>query len=211
MILSCGRILELMHDQKKSWDDRLLITPILDIKRQVAVGNCSIDVRLGQRFRIPRRTKLDRLDHLSDNHVVDVERYKDDHQVLIGDYFVLHPGQFVLGETLEWIHLPRNLGAYVIGRSSWGRDGLIIATATGVHPCYSGILALELNNLGEIPLRLYPGLTIAQLFIHEVSVNDVEIQNYSHFSGSTGPESGNAAGPDRDVIRKLRKARGFPP
>lgn len=72
----------------------------------------------------------------------------------IGDFFVLHPRQFVLGETIEWVHLPVDLSAYVLGHSSWGRDGLVIATATGVHPGYSGIITLELSNIGEISLSL---------------------------------------------------------
>lgn len=157
MIVSNDRIRALLSDLSVPPTDRLAITPLLDFDAQIPRGGCSVDVRLGQRFRVPRRTKLDSLDHLSLTHRSAIERYQDDYHVLLGDYFVLHPQQFILGETLEWIHLPSNLAAYVIGRSSWGRDGLIIATATGVHPRYSGILTLEITNVGEIPLRLYPG------------------------------------------------------
>jgi dCTP deaminase len=62
--------------------------------------------------------------------------------------------------------------AYVVGRSSFGRLGLIIATAIGVHPHFFGALTLELRNLGEAPVRLYPGQTIAQLFFHELDPSD---------------------------------------
>ena len=207
MILSNDVIRKRMRDTKVAPADRLLITPILDWEMQLPKGGCSVDVRLGQRFRVPRRTKLDRLDHLSDEHLSHVERYKDDYHVLIGDYFVLHPRQFVLGETLEWIHLPADCAAYVIGRSSWGRDGLVIATATGVHPRYSGVLTLEISNLGEIPVRLYPGLTIAQLFIHTVLGN--VSPGVSSFTGSTEPANADAAGDDKKRIKALARARGF--
>jgi dCTP deaminase len=216
MILSNDRIRALLLNDSSPLDDRLVISPILNWNNQIKPGGSSVDVRLGQRFRVPRRTKLDRLDHLSDAYIANVERYKDDYHVLLGDYFVIHPRQFVLGNTLEWIHLPPNLAAYVIGRSSWGRDGLVIATATGVHPRYSGVLTLEITNLGEIPVRLYPGLTIAQLFIHQVEGHvSAAIQGQAKgeatpsFTGSTNPENADAAGSDKRIIRKIATERGF--
>jgi len=215
VILSNDKIRELLLDisgardgRPTALDERLVISPILNWESQVKPGGSSVDVRLGQRFRVPRRTKLDKLDHLSDSYLRNVERYKDDYHVLIGDYFVLHPRQFVLGNTLEWIHLPPSLAAYVIGRSSWGRDGLVIATATGVHPRYSGVLTLEITNLGEIPVRLYPGLTIAQLFIHRVE-GQAGGSAIPSFTGSTNPENADAAGEDKLIIRRIAKERGF--
>ncbi len=215
MILSNEKIRALLREESDVNADRLVISPILNWDNQMKPGGSSVDVRLGQRFRVPRRTKIDRLDHLSESYLENVERYKDDYHVLIGDYFVLHPRQFVLGNTLEWIHLPPNLAAYVIGRSSWGRDGLVIATATGVHPRYSGVLTLEITNLGEIPVRLYPGLTIAQLFIHTVEQHGItEIEQSAGlaaptFTGSTNPENADAAGDDKEIIRRIGKERGF--
>lgn len=164
MILSNERVRELALRADLEPSRRIIVTPVLDWDAQLKAGGCSMDVRLGQQFRVPRRTKIGALDHLHPHHTANVDRYKDEYHVLIGDYFVLHPRQFVLGETLEWIRLPEGVAAYVIGRSSWGRDGLIIATATGVHAGYSGILTLEITNLGEIPVRLYPGLSIAHCF-----------------------------------------------
>jgi dCTP deaminase len=202
----------LLLEESQAPDERLVISPILNWDDQLKPGGSSVDVRLGQRFTVPRRTKIDRLDHLSKTYLENVERYKDDYHVLIGDYFVLHPRQFVLGNTLEWIHLPPNLAAYVIGRSSWGRDGLVIATATGVHPLYSGVLTLEITNLGEIPVRLYPGLRIAQLFIHQVEgqvEGHVSGNATPSFTGSTNPENADAAGDDKEIIRRIAKERGF--
>ena len=85
--------------------DRLAITPILDINAQLRFGTAAVDIRLGQEFRIPKRTKLSQLDHFAENHPKDVEKYKDESFVPIGDFFVLHPRQFVLGCSLEWVRL----------------------------------------------------------------------------------------------------------
>lgn len=85
-----------------------------------------------------------------------------------GSTFVLHPGRFVLASTLEWIRLPINLSGYVAGKSTWGRRGIVIETAAGVHPGFSGCLTLEVANLGEVPVHLTPGMQICQLFVHEV-------------------------------------------
>jgi dCTP deaminase len=186
-----------------------MITPILSWERQAAEGNASIDVRLGQRFVIPKRARIEKLDHLSSDHLQNLELYKDTHHVLIGEHFVLHPRQFVLGETLEWIHLPRGYAAFVIGRSSWGRDGLIIATATGIHPGFSGILTLEITNLGEIPIYLYPGLTIAQLFVHTVEHEGTETYVASAHAGDTKASNTDAAGDDKEIIKKIGRDRGI--
>ncbi len=78
----------------------------------------------------------------------------------------LHPDQFVLGATLEFIRLPATVGAYVLGRSSWGRIGLIVATAVMIQPGFTGAVTLELVNEGESPIALYPGSRIAQLAVH---------------------------------------------
>jgi dCTP deaminase len=209
MFLSSDEIVRRVHDGGVAPADRLIITPVFAWKTQASQGKAAVDLRLGQAFTIPRRTKLDRLDPVASTHNRDRAIYKDEHHVSIGDYFVLHPGQFVLGETLEWIHLPADLTGIVTCRSSWGRDGLVIATATGIHPRYSGVLTLEITNLGEIPLRLYPGLRVAQLFLASVHQAATTTVVPSSFTASTGPSSGDPAGEDRFVIAALAKMRGI--
>jgi dCTP deaminase len=86
--------------------------------------------------------------------------------VPFGETFVLHPGRFVLGSTVEWIKLPNNYAAYVVGKSTLGRRGIIIETAAGVHPGFSGCLTLEIANVGEIPVKLKAGQLICQVFFH---------------------------------------------
>jgi len=90
------------------------------------------------------------------------------HYVPFGRRYLLHPRSFVLGITLEWIRLPSKMAGYVIGKSSLGRRGLIIATATGVHPGFTGCLTLEISNVGEVPISLRPGMRICQIFLHKV-------------------------------------------
>ena len=81
-----------------------------------------------------------------------------------GESFVIHPGEFCLGRTLEWVELPDDIVARIEGKSSLGRLGLIVhATAGFCDPGWKGTLTLELNNLTRIPIKLYPGLEIAQL------------------------------------------------
>jgi len=92
--------------------------------------------------------------------------------VRFGDKFFLHPQSFALAVTLEWVRFPKDLAGYVIGKSSWGRRGLIIATATGVHPGFTGCITLELTNVGDIPVVISPGAAICQLFLHTVDGSD---------------------------------------
>ena len=112
------------------------------------------------------------------------------HFVPFGGSFYLHPRNFVLGVTLEWIRLPINLAGYVIGRSSWGRRGLVIATAIGVHPGFKGCLTLELSNVGEIAIELRPGIRICQLCLHSVEGLATSYVDRSSFVGRRRPTLG---------------------
>jgi len=125
------------------------------------------------------------------------------HYVPFGDSYFLHPRSFVLGTTLEWVRLPRDLAAYVVGRSSWGRRGLIIATATGVHPGFTGCITLELTNVGEIPIAIKPGMAVCQLFFHEVSGPEAAGGDRSQFAASRKPTVGRINADE--FFRKLTK------
>lgn len=104
----------------------------------------------------------------------------------------MHPQQFVLGATCEFLRLPSHLGAYVLGRSSWGRLGLLVATAVMIQPGFSGCITLELVNAGDSPIRLFPGLKVAQLAVHSTAGSTAHA--YSDTGGSyrspTGPQAG---------------------
>jgi dCTP deaminase len=119
----------------------------------------SVDVRLGNSFRVFHNHRASAID-LRDPPKGLTE------QITIGgeEPFVIHPGEFCLGSTLEYIELPDDIVCRLEGKSSLGRLGLIVhATAGFCDPGWRGTLTLELNNLTRVPIRLYPGLAIAQL------------------------------------------------
>ena len=124
--------------------------------------------------------------------------------VPFGEKFILHPRTFVLGITLEWVRLPKTLAGFVTGRSSWGRRGLIIATATGVHPGFTGCLALELSNVGEMPIPITPGLAICQLFLHDAR-STLDFADRTAFVGLRRPTLGQIE--IDDVAKKLAEAQ----
>jgi dCTP deaminase len=142
---------------------RLIIMPLLNRDQQV--GPASIDVRLGTQFRILRRTGGSGIDPAKQVGPM-VAKSQECVTIAVGEPLWLHPGQFVLGATLEYLRFPPHLGGYVLGRSSWGRVGLLVATAIMIQPGFSGCLTLELVNHGESPIALYAGCRIAQLAIH---------------------------------------------
>jgi dCTP deaminase len=148
-------------DQIKKPADPLVITPLLE-KEQI--GASSVDVRIGHQFIVLQRPAVTHVDPTQVNHPK-MSIYQTQHRIRVSlhEEFVIHPGQLVLGATLEYIAVPKDLAATVEGRSSWGRLGLIIATACSVAPGFKGCITLELLNQGEVPLVLYPGIRIAQL------------------------------------------------
>jgi dCTP deaminase len=147
----------------------------------------SIDVRLDKFFR------------LFDNHkypVIDPSQDQPDLTRLVevdpSDGFVLHPGEFVLGSTLETVSLPDDLAARVEGKSSLGRLGLMThATAGFVDPGFSGHVTLELSNVATLPIILWPGMKVGQLCFFRLTSpaeNPYGSEKYgSHYQGQRGP------------------------
>lgn len=193
MILQADQIYSELKDPPNG-KDPLIITPQLTVEGSAKPRGASLDIRLGCWFlacRPSRTGLLDVYDKKSkESDVPNEAKLAKSYYVPFGEGFVLHPRNFVLGTTMEWIRLPANRGAYVIGRSSWGRHGLIIATAIGVHPGFTGCLTLELSNVGEIPITIKPGTAICQIFIHEVTAGDPDAIDRSPFIGRRKPVLG---------------------
>jgi len=149
---------------------RLVVCPLLDPDNQLKAGQASIDIRLGFEFCLVSPSAVGVVDEFADgeNRLESLSQLYRREYVPLGGKIVIHPHQFMLAQTLEYLRFPPDLMAYVVGRSTWGRLGLIVATAVGIHPNFAGSLTLELRNLGETPLALYPGQVIAQLFVHDV-------------------------------------------
>ena len=169
-------------------DRQLVITPLLEPDSQIKEDSSSIDLRLGCHFLQQRRSNVSFIDAGRSDSMENYRSMERREFVPLGGYLVLHPKQFVLGSTLEYVAMPLDLSGYVVGRSSWGRLGLVVATAIGVHPGYKGIIVLELSNVGEVPFYLRPGLSIAQLFLH--SLEDVVTASglSSSYIGAVLPE-----------------------
>jgi dCTP deaminase len=136
-------------------DDRLRITPWDASMVQPA----SVDLRLGRSFRVFHNHRVTSID------LADPPENLTEQVVCEGDEpFVIHPGEFALGRTEEWVELPDDIVARIEGKSSLGRLGLIVhATAGFCDPGWKGTLTLELANLTRVPILLRPGLPIAQL------------------------------------------------
>jgi dCTP deaminase len=168
--------------------DPLVITPAPEITALAQSGAASVDLRLGTWFSTLHASRMAALDVRGQAHESEAQLVRMVY-IPFGESFVLHPGAFALAVTLEWIRLPHNLSAEVIGKSAWGRHGLSIATATAVHPTFTGCLTLEMSNVGSIPIRLYPGMLICQIFLHELLRPDKETEK-SVFVGHRRPVLG---------------------
>ena len=183
-MLNASAIVALTNNQSVSEDQRVLISPALALSEYEKSGEASVDLRLGCWFLSSKLNKVHLLDVSSEQprNPPGVSKY----YVPFGGQFILHPGAFVLAATLEWIKLPNNLAGLVTGKSSWGRRGLVIETAPGVHPGFGGCLTLELANVGEVPIAIYPGLRIAQLFLFPIA-SHFYATSQSNFAGRRQP------------------------
>jgi len=121
--------------------------------------------------------RIDRFFRLFDNHkyaFIDPAEQQDDLtrlvEVAADEPFILHPGEFVLGSTYEFVTLPDNIAARLEGKSSLGRLGLVTHSTAGfVDPGFSGHVTLELSNMATLPIKLWPGMKIGQLCFFQLS------------------------------------------
>lgn len=178
-------------------NDRLVVTPLLP---EFASG-ASIDLRLGNTFIVFVRSRTASFDALEERQ--DPRQVQRSMQLSWGDTFVLHPAELVLAATLEYLVFPADLSAQVVSRSSYGRLGLLSATAVQVHPHFHGCLTLELVNLGTVPLLLTPGERIAQLVLAPTS--ETPPPPPSKYHCAIGPEFSKVRTDDEaSILRRLR-------
>ncbi len=143
----------------------IIIEPIQDMKLQLQPA--SVDLRLASEFVVY---------HLPDQPCIDprekdtVEKYTNKVNIEEGKPFILHPGEFALGSTIERVRVPPDLVARVEGRSSIGRLAVVVhATAGFIDPGFDGRITLELSNLGRVAVMLYPGMRISQVVFHQMT------------------------------------------
>lgn len=146
-------------------EKRIQINPPLDLKTQL--GSCSIDLRLGKKFRVFNHSKYPFIDPNNPKLASDMMS-----EVVLKstDPFILQPGDFVLATSIESIELPDNLVGRLEGRSSLGRLGIVVhSTASIFDPGWNGVVVMELGNLGRMPVALYPGMRICSMTFEELS------------------------------------------
>ena len=125
----------------------------------------SVDVRLDRFFRVFENHKYEVIDP-------SVEQPDLTREVAVSpdDFFILHPGEFVLASTYEVITLPDDIAGRLEGKSSLGRLGLLTHSTAGfIDPGFSGHITLELSNVANLPVKLYPGMKIGQLCLIKLS------------------------------------------
>jgi dCTP deaminase len=144
---------------------RILVKPKPDLKEQL--GSCSLDLRLGYNFRVFHHRNRAFIDPFDGETTKDMTQ---EVKISRKEPYVLHPGEFVLGSVLEWIELPNDISARIDGRSSLGRLGLIIhSTAGHIDAGFKGSLTMEITNIGQLPILLYPKMRICQLVFEPLS------------------------------------------
>lgn len=203
-MLNADQIADAIELGSKNDPSGIAIIPKPDIRALRARGGTSVDLRLGRWFQTVRQTRTTSFSMWGGEEVDARDRLSTKkHFVPFTQPFVLHPGRFVLASTLEWLRLPSNVSGFVTGKSSLGRRGLIIETASGIHPNFSGCLTLELANVGEVPLEIAPGMKICQVFPQTTAT--VTHTNLGTFSGRRRPTIGSIGA---DPIWEKLKPKG---
>jgi dCTP deaminase len=140
---------------------RIVIRPL----GEGCVQPASVDLHLDRNLLVFRNNRVPYIDVRSTN-----ERLTDTVTMADDDPFMLHPGEFVLGSTLEHVEVPAELVARLEGKSSLGRIGLLIHSTAGyVDPGWKGHLTLELSNVSNLPITLYHRMRIGQISFLELT------------------------------------------
>jgi dCTP deaminase len=157
---------------------RLTIDPFDD----ALVQPSSVDVRVASQFRVFRNNR---------RPFIDVRQPSDDLtdvvEIAENEPFILHPGEFVLGSTLERVELPDDLVARLEGKSSLGRLGLLIHSTAGyIDPGFEGTITLELSNVARLPISIWSGMAIGQISFLQMTT-PVDNPYRGKYRGQTGP------------------------
>jgi dCTP deaminase len=157
---------------------RLVIDPFED----GLVQPSSVDVRVASQFRVFRNNRRPYIDvRQPSDDLTDVVEIAED------EPFILHPGEFVLGSTLERVELPDDLVARLEGKSSLGRLGLLIHSTAGyIDPGFEGTITLELSNVARLPISIWSGMAIGQISFLQMTT-PVDRPYRGKYRGQTGP------------------------
>ncbi len=143
---------------------KIIIQPFPDLA--VQLGSCSIDLRLGNTFRVFEAGVHGVIDPRKNS----AAEFTKEITVEEGKPFIMQPGDFVLGTTVERIEVPDDLTGRLEGRSSIGRLGIVIhSTAANIECGFKGHITLELANMGKLPVALYPNMRICSISFEQLS------------------------------------------
>lgn len=195
------------HEVKSLLKEKaLIIYPILD---ESQFCGAKIDLRIDNRFFLIRRIKAAQYDPLGE-----IEDYLEEYVVPYGDSFILHPGEFVLSLTFEFIRLPDNIVGRLDGRTSLGRLGVTIhSTAGEIDPGFTGPLVLELKNQGMLPVAIYPLMRVATLVLFKIEKTvSKPYQRYGKYGGLESLRSIASKlhkDPEMHVIKNMKSIKEF--
>ncbi len=173
--------------RRRMKDGDLVIDPL---PPDTAFGGASVDLTLSSNVRVVNPSRC---------AYIDYARIQDDPDYLTsitdavdltgGQPLILHPGRVVICSTVERLKVPADICAELHGRSSLARLGVLPHTAGKVDPGWDGTLTLEVSNLGEIPVALYPGEAVCQVVFHELSspADLTSPRTRSRYHGQEGP------------------------
>ena len=162
--------------------------PLTDEKQ---IQPSSIDMRLGDEVKL---FKVVRKPYIDPKDPDDISTYMESTIVPEGEAFIIHPNEFALATTLEYVKVPDDLVARVEGRSSMGRLGITMHVTAGfIDPGFEGNITLEISNIGAMPVALYPGQRVCQI-VFETMTSPSEMpyghpKRNSKYMGQTRPES----------------------
>ena len=208
MVLTRSDILSRLWDYPVSSQESLVITPLLYEKEGDVFDADSVDLRLGNYFLLPRT--LDRPYFSPDRS--SATSLHDRVHVPLGEFLVVPAHQTVLGATLEFIKMPSDLSGQVLTKSSVARTFIVVETAPWIHPQYRGCLTLEIANVSNTPVLLYPGRPICQLVLMRLArkEKDVEVEGIgasqevsdieTNYFGPVYPEAPKFRNPEDDLL-----------
>src|SRR5579863_342743 len=165
MVLTRSEILSRLREREVIDDQSLVITPLLCTDEDELFDADSVDLRLGTFFLLPR--SLDQPYFSPDR--TSATSLHDRVHVPLGKYLVVPAHQTILGATLEFIKLPADVSGEILTKSSVARTFIVVETAPWIHPEYRGCLTLEIANVSNTPVLLYPGRLIGQLILMKIA------------------------------------------
>jgi dCTP deaminase len=172
-----------------------VVTPLVDVDK--AYDEDALDLRLGSHFLLPQQPPLPFNEPNSKSGYSGHQRI----HIPLGSSLVVPAHQTVLGSTLEFIKVPYDVAGEILTKSSVARTFIVIETAPWIHPSYRGCLTLEIANVSNTPLLLYPGRPIGQLVLMEIDRPLVPEKLSGQYLGPVFPEAPKFADPQDDLAK----------